>query len=187
MYGVFHALVRFEFSSIHASVIQFIALASVCKTNHSVVQIQVIVDHCHATIYPYQKYLEKYTRPINNLVTTNNTPIEFITCIKYCDVEYLGIVSNRDNHFICFYDFGSVPTPEMREELMNLGETWWWQSNRQIPIDIFLFAEMQRFRPYLKTFSLKETEIMYGPVTSLQNLSRKRVKRRTLQLIRKMD
>lgn len=129
-----------------------------------------------------------YQTGINNCVSENINPeLEFLTCIEYCDQEYLGIVANRDNQFLSFYDFGSVPSQDLREQLLSLGDTWWWQSNRQIPIDIFLFIEMQPFRPYMKTFSLKKAEIIYGPVTSLQNLNRKRVKRRTLQLIRKME
>jgi hypothetical protein len=33
----------------------------------------------------------------------------------------------------------------------------------------------------------KDTEVMYGPMISLQNLIRKRIKRRTVQLIKKVD
>jgi hypothetical protein len=39
--------------------------------------------------------------------------------------------------------------------------------------------------PYLRTFVMKDVEILFGPVTSLQNLLKKRIKRRTIQLIKK--
>ena len=121
-----------------------------------------------------------------DLHNTDTGP-EFVTGLRYRDEEYLGIVVNTDSHLITFYDFGSIPDQESRVYLMKLGEIWWWQSNRQIPIDIFLNLEMKVFKPYMKTFVIKDTEILFGPVTSLQNLIKKRIKRKTVQLIRKMD
>jgi hypothetical protein len=78
-----------------------------------------------------------------------------------------------------------MPTIQVKKEFLELGEVWWWESNRQIPIDVFLHYEMRTFRPYLKTFTYKDVEILFGPVTSLQNLLKKRIKRRSIQLIRK--
>jgi hypothetical protein len=34
---------------------------------------------------------------------------------------------------------------------------------------------------------MKDVEILFGPVTSLQNLLKKRIKRRSIQLVRKTD
>lgn len=113
--------------------------------------------------------------------------LEFITGIRYCEQEYVGIVVNADNQLITFYDIDSLPDQASKLALLELGDTWWWQSNRQIPIDIFLNLEMRPFQPYLKTFAIKDVEILFGPVTSLQNLIKKRVKRKTVQLIRRMD
>ena len=121
------------------------------------------------------------------MTETDYTGPEFITGLRYREEDYLGIVVNTDNQLITFYDYGSVPDPESKQYLLSLGEIWWWQSNRQIPIDIFLNLEMKPFQPYLRTFILKDTEILFGPVTSLQNLIKKRIKRKTVQLIRRMD
>ena len=71
--------------------------------------------------------------------------------------------------------------------LLELGDLWWWESNRLLPIDVFLFQEMQEFRHCLRTFVLKETEVLFGPVTSMQNILKKRIKRRTVQLVKKVD
>ena len=71
--------------------------------------------------------------------------------------------------------------------LLELGDLWWWESNRLLPIDVFLFKEMQDFRHCLRTFVLKETEVLFGPVTSMQNILKKRIKRRTVQLVKKVD
>jgi hypothetical protein len=107
----------------------------------------------------------------------------FLTGISYRDNEYVGIVVNYDNSMISFYDISMLSTAEEKKAILECGDTWWWGSNRQIPADIYLFKEMQVFKPVLKTFVLKEVEIQFGPVTSLQNLSKKRIKRRTVQLI----
>lgn len=110
---------------------------------------------------------------------------EFLTGISYCGREYIGIVSNADNTVFTFYDIDSLPSDDHKRAFLELGETWWWESNREIPIEIFLFQEMQPFAPYLKTFVSKDVEVLFGPVTSLQNLIKKRIKKRSIQLIRK--
>ena len=113
--------------------------------------------------------------------------LEFLTGLSYGDREYVGIVVNHDNTIITFYDVEAMPTLSVKKEFLELGEVWWWESNRQIPIDVFLHYEMKPFIPYLKTFVMKDVEILFGPVTSLQNLLKKRIKRRSIQLVRKTD
>jgi|SRR6056300_1213404 len=121
-------------------------------------------------------------------MTDNNyEDLEFLTGIRYSDTEYLGIVINQDNQILTFYDVESIPTIEQKKEFLEYGELWWWESNRQIPIDIFLRHEMKNFNFCIKTFSFKDVEILFGPVTSMQNLLKKRIKRRSIQLIRKPD
>jgi hypothetical protein len=71
--------------------------------------------------------------------------------------------------------------------MLEYGDLWWWESNRQLPIDVFLFQEMQDFRHCVKTFILKETEILFGPTISMQNILKKRIKRRSIQLVKKTD
>jgi hypothetical protein len=111
---------------------------------------------------------------------------EFLTGISYAGSEYVGIVVNQDNQILTFYDVAAIPTVDLKREFLELGDLWWWESNRQLPVDVFLHHEMQIFRPYLKTFASKDVEIIFGPVTSLQNLLKKRIKRRSIQLVRKI-
>jgi hypothetical protein len=110
---------------------------------------------------------------------------EFLTGLQYLEKDYVGIVVNHDSHILTFYDIDMLPSLDHKKEFLELGEIWWWESNRMLPIDVFLHHEMKPFRPYLKTFVLKDVEILFGPVTSLQNLLKKRIKRRSIQLIRK--
>ena len=115
------------------------------------------------------------------------TEFEFLTGLQYGETEYVGIVVNSDNHLITFYDLESLPSIDAQKALLHLGDLWWWESNRQIPIDVFLHIEMTPFKPFLKTLVTKDTEVMFGPMVSLQNLIRKRIKRRTVQLVKKVD
>jgi hypothetical protein len=65
-----------------------------------------------------------------------------------------------------------------------MGETWWWESNRKIPINIFLKQEMVAFRGYIKTFNSKDVEVVFGPIVNLSEIAEKRVKRKSIQLVR---
>lgn len=111
----------------------------------------------------------------------------FLTGIKFNDVEYVGIVQNKDQHIISFYDIEKCSSSKEKKQMLELGDLWWWESNRMLPIDIFLFQEMQDFHHCLRTFMCKETEILFGPVTSMQNILKKRIKRRTVQLVKRVD
>ena len=89
--------------------------------------------------------------------------------------------------FVLFYDISKISTIELKRKFLEYGDMWWWESNRQLPIDIFLNHEMKEFIPFLSTFVMKDVEVLFGPMTSLQNLIRKRIKRRGVQLVRKTD
>jgi hypothetical protein len=110
---------------------------------------------------------------------------EFLTGLQYLEKEYVGIVVNYDQHILTFYDVDMLPDVESKKEFLEMGEIWWWESNRLLPIDVFLHHEMKQFKPFLRTFVSKDVGVIFGPVTSLQNLLKKRVKRRSIQLIRK--
>ena len=111
----------------------------------------------------------------------------FLTGIEFNGTEYVGIVQNRDAQIISFYDIERCRNNDERRLMLEHADLWWWESNRLLPIDVFLFKEMQDFRQCLRTFVLKETEVLFGPVTSMQNILKKRIKRRTVQLVKKVD
>ena len=111
----------------------------------------------------------------------------FLTGIEFSQEEFVGIVQNKDAQILSFYDIEKCRNDEEKKVLLELGDLWWWESNSILPIDVFLFQEMQEFRHCLRTFVLKETEVLFGPVTSMQNILKKRIKRRTVQLVKKVD
>ena len=66
-----------------------------------------------------------------------------------------------------------------------MGNVWWWESNRMIPINIFLHKEMQSFTYALMTMNSKDVKVTIGPCVNLNALNIKRVKRKSVQLVRK--
>lgn len=108
----------------------------------------------------------------------------FITCLKSNDKEYVGIVINFDDYVASIYDLSMIAGVEERKIFLEMGEVWWWESNRKIPINIFLKKEMQVFRPFIKTFNVKDIELVFGPSVNLSEIAEKRVKRKSIQLIR---
>ena len=111
-------------------------------------------------------------------ITTNlqeNFP--FITAISHVGVEYVGIIINQDSRVTSMYDFDAIRSDEEKGRFLELGEAWWWESNREIPINIFLNYEIASFKYAIKNFHTKDVSVLFGPVTSLDNIMERRVKR----------
>jgi hypothetical protein len=108
----------------------------------------------------------------------------FVACVKSNDIEYVGIVINFDDYVASIYDISVIKTDEEKRLFLEMGETWWWESNRKIPINIFLKKEMQLFRYAIKTFNSKDAEIVFGPIVNLSEIAEKRIKRKSIQLVR---
>jgi hypothetical protein len=113
--------------------------------------------------------------------------LPFVSVLNYGEEEYVGIIINQDQYVTSFYDLNSIKTAEEKTVFLELGETWWWESNRQVPISIFLRIPIEPFRYAIKTFNSKDTRIVLGPVVNLMNLTVKRVKRKSVQLVRKIN
>jgi len=111
----------------------------------------------------------------------------FLTICVYAGEEYVGIIQNQDAAVTTIYDFGSIVESDLKALFLELANTWWWESNRSIPINIFLKQEWEQFRPYLRTFSNKDLEILQGPVCSLAEIAKRRSKRRSITLVRRVD
>lgn len=129
-------------------------------------------------------------RIINNRVESNYKTLldqyPFLSFITYGGNEYIGIIQNLDDVITSIYDFSSIRIPEQKNLYLDLGETWWWESNRMVPINIFLKADWAVFRFTLKTFNSKDVELKYGPVLSLKESAQKRSKRRSITLVRRV-
>lgn len=111
--------------------------------------------------------------------------LPFISVINYGEEEFVGIIINQDQFVTSFYDLNAIKTPEEKAIFLEIGETWWWESNRQFPINIFCRVQIHPFQYAIKTFNSKDVRIVLGPVVNLMNLTLKRVKRKSVQLVRR--
>jgi len=119
----------------------------------------------------YQQLLKKYP---------------FLTYLVYGGNEYIGVIQNLDEVITTIYDYGALRTLDQKQQFLELAETWWWESNRLIPINVFLKAEWSPFRTVVKTMNSKDVEIKFGPQVSLKEIAAKRSKRRSITLVRKL-
>lgn len=110
----------------------------------------------------------------------------FITVCSYANQDFVGIVQNRDDAVTTIYDYGAIIEVETKAKFLELGDIWWWESNRLIPINLFLKDEWVIFRPYLRTFTNKSLTILHGPVCSMNELHKRRSKRRSITLVKRM-
>ena len=119
----------------------------------------------------YQQILKKYP---------------FLTYLVYGGNEYIGVIQNLDEVITTIYDYGALRTLEQKQQFLELAETWWWESNRLIPINVFLKTEWSPFRTVVKTMNSKDVQIKFGPQVSLKEIAAKRSKRRSITLVRKL-
>jgi len=111
----------------------------------------------------------------------------FITLCVYAATEYVVIIQNQDDAITTIYDFGAISNADHKRQFLELANIWWWESNRSVPINIFLKSDWGLFKPYLRTFTNKDLEILHGPVCSLLEISRKKSKRKSITLVRRVD
>ena len=111
----------------------------------------------------------------------------FITLCVYATTEYVGIIQNQDDAITTIYDFGAIQDMDIKREFLELANVWWWESNRSVPINIFLKGDWDQFRPYLRTFINKDLEVLHGPVCSLREMARKYSKLKSITLVRRID
>ncbi len=111
----------------------------------------------------------------------------FLSYGVFYETPYLGIIQNCDSQLLSMYVLDSIPEESLRREFLDLGMNWWWESNRQIPIHIFLKDRFKKFRPYLKHFNRKDFDLQEGPSVSLQETISRRVRTRQVTLIRRTD
>ena len=109
----------------------------------------------------------------------------FISVVTYGGQEYVGIVVNQDQFVTSVLVYTKLRSVEEKKFMLELGETWWWESNRMIPINIFLRKEVDVIKYCQMTMNSKDVKIILGPTVNLSNLAIKRVKRKNVQLIRK--
>jgi hypothetical protein len=122
-----------------------------------------------------------------NIIQQLTDKYPFMSLCVYAGVEYVGIVQNRDENITTIYDFGQIQDVDLKLSFLEMANVWWWESNRSVPINIFLKTDWIPFRPYRRTFINKDLEILCGPICSLGDICRRKSKRRSIVLVRRTD
>lgn len=121
----------------------------------------------------------------NDFFTKLSENHPFITVLSYAQQDYVGIIQNRDDIVTTIYDYGSIVEPEVKKRFLELGDVWWWESNRMVPINLFLKHEWAPFKNYIRTFNNKSLVILHGPIVSITELNKRRSKRRSITLVKR--
>ena len=122
-----------------------------------------------------------------NIIQQLTEKYPFMSLCVYAGVEYVGIVQNRDENITTIYDFGQIQDTDLKLSFLEMASVWWWESNRSVPINIFLKTDWEPFRFYRRTFINKDLDILCGPICSLNDLTRRKSKRRSITLVRRME
>jgi hypothetical protein len=109
----------------------------------------------------------------------------FLSVVKYGGIENIGIIINQDATVTSMYIYTDIRSELEQKAFLALGDVWWWESNRLIPINIFLRGEIEPFRYAIMTMNSKDVKISIGPCVNISNLAVKRIKRKSVQLVRK--
>ena len=109
----------------------------------------------------------------------------YISVLTYGGKEYVGIVVNQDNYITTILNYSSCKDINDKKYLLELGKIWWMESNRLIPITIFLQQELLGLRYCQMNMNTKDVHVVSGPTVNLSSINSKRVKRKNIQLIRR--
>jgi hypothetical protein len=110
----------------------------------------------------------------------------FLSYIKYTHNDYIGIIQNHDVDIVSMYAFNKLRTEDDKRGFLEQADIWWWESNRLIPINIFLKSSWDQYRYSSVTLTCKDIQEQQGHIVSIAKLAEKRTKRRVVQLVRKM-
>jgi hypothetical protein len=110
----------------------------------------------------------------------------FLSLCMTGEEEILGIIQNYTSTLASVYVYNVLNCTEDKQEFLELGDEWWWQSNRSLPINLVIGPKFKKFSYCLRTYNVKDFEILHGEAVSLQNIITKRIKRRQIQLVQKL-
>lgn len=124
---------------------------------------------------------------MEDIYTTLLAQYPFLSYLTYGGNEYVGIIQNSDDAITTIYDYAALRTREQKALYLELADQWWWESNRMVPINIFLKSDWDQFKICVKTFVSKDVAVLHGPHLSLKDIAQKRSKRRSITLVRRVS
>ena len=110
----------------------------------------------------------------------------FLSLCKVGEEEIIGIIQNYTQQLASIYVYNALKTTDDKQQFLAHGEEWWWNSNRQLPINLVIGPQFKQFSYCLKTYNIKDFTLLHGEPISLQSIITKRIKRRQIQLVQKL-
>jgi hypothetical protein len=110
----------------------------------------------------------------------------FLSFVTYTHSDYLGVIQNHDGDVVSLYSFSKLRTSEEKRLFLEWAEIWFNESNRKIPINIFLKKNWKQFNHTLITLIAKDIKEIKGHCVYLSDLAEKRTKRKSIILVKKL-
>lgn len=115
-----------------------------------------------------------------------NNQLPYITIIEHNGNIYYGIIKIKSKQYITLYCLNDMSN-EVISTILEHAKQWWWQSNRSIPISLFMREEMEDFEEFTRRWNTDSVKHISGPMISLSDLPIKRIKRRNVTLKKKKN
>ena len=115
-----------------------------------------------------------------------NETYPLLSIIRINKEEKVCIIQNCDQKIVSMYCYDYI-AKDLQPLFLEYGKNWWWESNRKLPVNMFIGKQFTVFASALRSYSVKETEVLHGPVTRLSDLLvNKKIRRKTVQLLRRV-
>jgi hypothetical protein len=101
--------------------------------------------------------------------------------------EIIGVMQKVTAKFVWIYDYDLIEDEDARKRILEYAQKWYYESNMEITIEMFIGRAFDEFTPYLRGFSVKDISEIVGPQVNLGETFRRRTKKRTIHLVREMD
>lgn len=100
------------------------------------------------------------------------------------DKSVVGIIQNQNTKSLMVYDFDRLVSSDLKKDFLSYGEQWWYESNAQLPINIFIGKKFDKFAHCLVGFSHKDVVRTVGPIVNLAETFKSSPKKRRTELVK---
>ena len=77
----------------------------------------------------------------------------FLSLCRVGEEEIIGIMQNYTANLASVYVYNVLHTTEDKQQFLEMGEEWWWGSNRLLPINLVIGPKFKQFSYCLRTYN----------------------------------
>lgn len=115
-------------------------------------------------------------------LSSYRTQFPFLSIVTIKNQEYLTVIDIQTKTKTAMYMIKDITCKSKLNDFFDICATWWWQSNRNIPLSLFMRTELEEFNRYRRVFVNKALTLNEGHVVSLNHLQTTRIKRKNVVL-----